>query len=77
MPQTRFVTSKAFERGLHPIVVVNKIDKPGARPDWVMDQVFDLFDASAPRRAAGFPDRLRLGHQGLRRARPRYTWRAT
>ena len=45
MPQTRFVTSKAFERGLNPIVVINKIDRPGARPDWVMDQVFDLFDS--------------------------------
>ncbi|MCB5161221.1 translational GTPase TypA [Marinomonas algarum] len=45
MPQTRFVTSKAFERGLRPIVVINKIDRPGARPDWVMDQVFDLFDS--------------------------------
>jgi len=44
MPQTRFVTQKAFARGLHPIVVINKIDRPGARPDWVMDQVFDLFD---------------------------------
>jgi GTP-binding protein len=44
MPQTRFVTSKAFERGLRPIVVVNKVDRPGARPDWVVDQVFDLFD---------------------------------
>ena len=44
MPQTRFVTAKAFERGLNPIVVVNKIDRPGARPDWVIDQVFDLFD---------------------------------
>lgn len=44
MPQTRFVTSKAFERGLKPIVVINKVDRPGARPDWVIDQVFDLFD---------------------------------
>ncbi len=44
MPQTRFVTQKAFEQGLSPIVVINKIDRPGARPDWVMDQVFDLFD---------------------------------
>ncbi|MCB1708490.1 MAG: translational GTPase TypA, partial [Halioglobus sp.] len=44
MPQTRFVTSKAFEQGLNPIVVINKIDRPGARPDWVVDQVFDLFD---------------------------------
>lgn len=44
MPQTRFVTQKAFEAGLKPIVVINKIDRDGARPDWVMDQVFDLFD---------------------------------
>ena len=44
MPQTRFVTSKAFEQGLKPIVVINKVDRPGARPDWVIDQVFDLFD---------------------------------
>jgi GTP-binding protein len=44
MPQTRFVTAKAFERGLKPIVVINKVDRPGARPDWVVDQVFDLFD---------------------------------
>ncbi|MCW8127704.1 translational GTPase TypA [Microbulbifer halophilus] len=45
MPQTRFVTQKAFEQGLNPILVINKIDRPGARPDWVMDQVFDLFDS--------------------------------
>lgn len=44
MPQTRFVTQKAFKQGLNPIVVVNKIDRPGARPHWVIDQVFDLFD---------------------------------
>ena len=44
MPQTRFVTQKAFARGLRPIVVINKVDRPGARPDWVVDQVFDLFD---------------------------------
>jgi GTP-binding protein len=44
MPQTRFVTQKAFDKGLNPIVVINKVDRPGARPDWVMDQVFDLFD---------------------------------
>ncbi len=44
MPQTRFVTQKAFERGLNPVVVVNKVDRPGARPDWVVDQIFDLFD---------------------------------
>ncbi|MBK2258532.1 translational GTPase TypA [Francisella philomiragia] len=44
MPQTRFVTEKAFAQGLKPIVVINKIDRDGARPDWVVDQVFDLFD---------------------------------
>ena len=43
MPQTRFVTRKAFAQGLHPIVVINKIDRPGARPSWVLDQTFDLF----------------------------------
>lgn len=45
MPQTRFVTQKAFAAGLRPIVVVNKIDRPSARPDWVVEQVFDLFDS--------------------------------
>ncbi len=44
MPQTRFVTQKAFEKGLNPILIINKIDRPSARPDWVQDQVFDLFD---------------------------------
>ncbi|NQZ79669.1 MAG: translational GTPase TypA [Colwellia sp.] len=44
MPQTRFVTQKAFAQGLKPILVINKVDKPGSRPDWVMDQVFELFD---------------------------------
>ena len=44
MPQTRFVTQKAFARGFTPIVVINKIDRDGARPDWVLDQTFDLFD---------------------------------
>ncbi|NIP13712.1 MAG: GTP-binding protein, partial [Pseudomonadales bacterium] len=44
MPQTRFVTEKAFALGLKPIVVVNKIDRPGARPNWVVDHTFDLFD---------------------------------
>lgn len=45
MPQTRFVTQKAFERGLKPIVVINKVDRDSARPHWVIDQVFDLFDS--------------------------------
>ena len=44
MPQTRFVTQKAFALGLKPIVVINKVDRPGARPEWVLDQTFDLFD---------------------------------
>ncbi|MDH5340964.1 MAG: translational GTPase TypA [Rubrivivax sp.] len=44
MPQTRFVTQKAFAHGLRPIVVINKIDRPEARPDWVLNQTFDLFD---------------------------------
>ncbi|VFP88406.1 translational GTPase TypA [Candidatus Erwinia haradaeae] len=43
MPQTRFVTKKSFEYGLRPIVVINKVDRPGSRPDWVVDQIFDLF----------------------------------
>ena len=44
MPQTRFVTQKAFAHGLRPIVVINKVDRPEARPNWVLDQTFDLFD---------------------------------
>ena len=44
MPQTRFVTKKALALGLKPIVVINKIDKPSARPSWVIDQTFELFD---------------------------------
>ena len=44
MPQTRFVTQKAFDHGLKPILVVNKVDRDGARPDWAVDQVFELFD---------------------------------
>jgi GTP-binding protein len=44
MPQTRFVTQKAFARGLKPIVVINKVDRPGSRPEWVLNRTFDLFD---------------------------------
>src|SRR6195256_688707 len=44
MPQTRFVTQKAFKMVFRPIVVINKVDRPGARPDWVLNQTFDLFD---------------------------------
>ncbi|HEY0674707.1 MAG TPA: translational GTPase TypA [Immundisolibacter sp.] len=76
MPQTRFVTEKAFARGLHPIVVINKVDRPGARPDWVLNQTFDLFDrlgatdaqldfpviyTSALMGYAGLDDRVREG----------------
>lgn len=56
MPQTRFVTQKAFEQNLQPIVVINKIDRDGARPDWVMDQIFDLFvNLSATDEQLDFP----------------------
>ena len=56
MPQTRFVTKKALALGLCPIVVVNKIDRPGARPDWAIDQTFDLFDKlGATERQLDFP----------------------
>jgi len=76
MPQTRFVTQKAFEHGLKPIVVINKIDRPGSRAQWVVDQVFDLFDrlgasdeqldfpivyASALNGYAGMDDSIREG----------------
>ena len=56
MPQTRFVTRKALALGLKPIVVVNKVDRPGARPDWVVNQTFDLFDKlSATEEQLDFP----------------------
>jgi GTP-binding protein len=56
MPQTRFVTQKAFQRGFVPLVVINKIDRDGARPDWVLDQTFDLFDRlGATDRQLDFP----------------------
>lgn len=56
MPQTRFVTQKAFDMGLNPIVVINKIDRPGARPDWVLNETFDLFDRlSATDKQLDFP----------------------
>jgi len=66
MPQTRFVTSKAFEQGLNPIVVVNKVDRPGARPDWVVDQVFDLFDRlGATEQQLDFPVIFASAIQGI------------
>jgi len=76
MPQTRFVTQKAFEMGFRPIVVINKVDRDGARPHWVLDQTFELFDqlgatdeqldfpvvyASALQGYAGLEDRVREG----------------
>jgi len=54
MPQTRFVTRKAFDHGLKPIVVINKIDRDAARPDWVLDQTFDLFDNLGVRNSSIF-----------------------
>ncbi len=65
MPQTRFVTQKAFAMGFKPIVVVNKIDRPGARPDWVVEQVWDLFDCLCYARADGLSDCLCLGTKWL------------
>lgn len=72
MPQTRFVTKKAFAHGLKPIVVINKVDRPGARPDWVVDQVFDLFvNLDATDEQAGLPDHLRFGTEWYRGSGPR------
>ncbi|MFQ5643595.1 MAG: translational GTPase TypA [Thiogranum sp.] len=68
MPQTRFVTQKALEQGLCPIVVINKIDRPGARPDWVLDQTFDLFDRlGASDAQLDFPVVYASGLQGFAR----------
>ncbi len=65
MPQTRFVTSKALELGLKPILVVNKIDKPNCRPDWVVDQVFDLFsELHATNDQLDFPVLYAVGRDG-------------
>jgi len=66
MPQTRFVTQKALQQGLHPIVVINKVDRPGARPDWVLDQTFDLFDRlGASDEQLDFPVVYASGLQGF------------
>ena len=78
MPQTRFVTRKALALGLNAIVVVNKIDRPGARPDWVVDQTFELFDKlGATDRQLDFPviyclGARRLGQHGSHPARARH-----
>ena len=70
MPQTRFVTLKALQQGLKPIVVVNKVDRPGARPEWVVNQTFELFDRlGATDDAARLPGRLRVGAERLGDAR--------
>jgi GTP-binding protein len=66
MPQTRFVTQKALQQELHPIVVINKVDRPGARPDWVLDQTFDLFDRlGASDEQLDFPVVYASGLQGF------------
>ena len=66
MPQTRFVTQKAFEQGLNPIVVINKIDRPEARPFWVLDQVFELFDRlGASNKQLDFPVIYASALQGI------------
>ena len=66
MPQTRFVTQKAFVHGLAPIVVVNKVDRPEARPDWVVSQTFDLFDRlGASERQLDFPVVYTSALQGI------------
>jgi GTP-binding protein len=71
MPQTRFVTQKAFAHGLKPIVVINKVDKPGARPDWVLDQTFDLFDRlGATEEQLDFPVIYASAIQGVAGADP-------
>ena len=65
MPQTRFVTRKAFENKLNPILMVNKIDRDGARPDWVIDEVFELFDQlGATEEQLDFPRRCGLSDAG-------------
>ena len=66
MPQTRFVTQKAFAMGFKPIVVINKVDRPGARPAWVLDQTFDLFDRlGASEEQLDFPVVYASGLQGF------------
>ena len=71
MPQTRFVTQKAFEKGLKPIVVINKVDRDDARPHWVLDQVFDLFD-----RLGATDEQLDLSLIHIRRCRRLLTCRS-
>ncbi len=67
MPQTRFVTQKAFLRGFTPLVVINKVDREGARAGWVLDQTFDLFDRlGASDKQLDFPGDLRVRAHGLR-----------
>lgn len=71
MPQTRFVTQKAFAQGLNPLVVINKCDRDGARPDWVVDQTFDLFDRlGATDKQLDFPIVFTSATEGYARPRP-------
>jgi GTP-binding protein len=71
MPQTRFVTQKALAQGFRPIVVVNKVDRPGARPEWVLEQTFDLFDRlGAKNHQLDFPVIYASGLQGYAGLRP-------
>jgi len=71
MPQTRFVTQKAFAQGLKPVVVINKIDRPGSRPAWVLDQTFDLFDRlGATEEQLDFPVVYTSATQGYARHNP-------
>ncbi len=75
MPQTRFVTQKAFAHGLAPIVVVNKVDRPEARPEWVVNRTFDLFDRlGASEQPARLPDRVHLGAARRRGPRAGQRW---
>ena len=74
MPQTRFVTQKAFARGLCPIVVINKIDRDGCRPDWVLDETFELFDRlGANDQQLDFPVIYTSATQGYARREPHGT----
>lgn len=66
MPQTRFVTRKALALGLKPIVVINKIDRPGSRPDWVINETFSLTNWARPMIQIGLPSGLRICIEWLR-----------
>ena len=73
MPQTRFVTRKALALGLKPIVVINKIDRPGARPDWVLNQTFDYLIRNRPKTQTPMPMICRIDRLSLYRKKPTKT----